>query len=177
GRPRAPHPRSRPALPDPRARRRHRAGPDPPRILDRALRGAELDARRHRADPQRRRAPVPPRPRRRRAATDRPRRDRTAEQRPRARPRRRARGRLGRRRPDPPRPAPPRPCHRVTEDDGRLHFLHGISPDGATLVYTAVARDPDGSWLPPDLATVPARGGQATLLTEDEFPDDGAEFT
>ena len=66
---------------------------------------------------------------------------------------------------------------RVTEDDGRLHFLHGISPDGATLVYTAVARDPDGSWLPPDLATVPARGGQATLLTEDEFPDDGAEFT
>ena len=66
---------------------------------------------------------------------------------------------------------------RVTEDDGRLHFLHGISPDGATLVYTAVARDPDGSWLPPDLATVPARGGQATLLTEDEFPDDGAEYS
>src|SRR5699024_8248099 len=48
------------------------------------------------------------------------------------------------------------PAVRITEGDGRLHFLHGISPDGATLVYTAVARDPDGSWLPPDLATVPA---------------------
>src|SRR5699024_493299 len=65
---------------------------------------------------------------------------------------------------------PPRaggPATRITEDDGRLHFLHGISPDGATLVYTSVARCPDGAWLPPVLAVVPATGGRATLLTED----------
>jgi len=66
---------------------------------------------------------------------------------------------------------------RITEDDGCLHFLHGISPDGATLVYTAVRRSADGSWLPPAIAAVPATGGEATLLTDDEFPDDGPEFT
>lgn len=66
---------------------------------------------------------------------------------------------------------------RITGDDGRLHFLHGISPDGASLVYTGVQRRTDGSWLPPNIVRVPATGGEATALTDDEFPDDGAEYS
>src|SRR5699024_5836620 len=67
--------------------------------------------------------------------------------------------------------------HPVTRARCTRHGRRRLRPPGGTLLYTDGARDPDGSWLPPDRATVPARGGQATLLTEDEFPDDGAEFT
>lgn len=68
-------------------------------------------------------------------------------------------------------------AQRITEDDGRLHYLHGISPDGATLAYTGVQRRADGSWVPPNLFTIPAAGGPVTQLTDDQFPDDGAEFS
>ncbi|HEY0217013.1 MAG TPA: hypothetical protein VGC57_11530, partial [Cellulomonas sp.] len=29
-------------------------------------------------------------------------------------------------------------ARRVTADDGRMHFLHGVSPDGSTLAYVAL---------------------------------------
>ncbi|ASK66117.1 biopolymer transporter Tol [Brachybacterium avium] len=66
---------------------------------------------------------------------------------------------------------------RITEDDGYLHFLHGVSPDGTTLACTGVRRRPDGSWLAPGIVTIPAAGGEATALTDDEFPDDGPEYS
>ena len=69
------------------------------------------------------------------------------------------------------------PATRITRENGRLHFLHGISPDGATLAYTGVETAADGSWVPPNLFTMPAAGGPATQLTDDEFPDDGPEFS
>ena len=69
------------------------------------------------------------------------------------------------------------PAVQVTQDDGRLHFLHGISPDGATLAYVGVQRRDDGSWIPPNLFTIPTAGGESTQLTDDEFPDDGPEYT
>ncbi len=66
---------------------------------------------------------------------------------------------------------------RITSDDGLLHFLHGVSPDGATLAYVGVVTDPAGTWQAPNLFTIPATGGQSVQLTDDEFPDDGAEFS
>lgn len=69
------------------------------------------------------------------------------------------------------------PAVQITRDDGHLHFLHGVSPDGATLAYIAVGRRADGSWLAPNVVTIPATGGEPTRLTDDEHPDDGAEFS
>jgi Tol biopolymer transport system component len=66
---------------------------------------------------------------------------------------------------------------RVTNDDGRLHFLHGVSPDGATLAYIGLTAGEDGSWSPPNVFTIPAAGGQDVQLTDDEFPDDGSEYS
>lgn len=65
----------------------------------------------------------------------------------------------------------------ITREDGRLHFLHGVSPDGVTLLYTGVQRNQDGSWVPPDLFALPAAGGESVQLTDDEFPDDGPEHS
>lgn len=65
---------------------------------------------------------------------------------------------------------------RVTAEDGHRHYLHGVSPDGATLAYTGVVVV-DGEWEPPDLFLVPAAGGPITRLTDDAFPDDGPEFS
>jgi len=65
----------------------------------------------------------------------------------------------------------------ITQDDGLLHFLHGVSPDGATLLYTGVQRTADGSWMPPNLFALPASGGESVQLTDDEFPDDGPEHS
>ena len=69
------------------------------------------------------------------------------------------------------------PAEQITQEDGRLHFLHGISPDGATLAYVGVQRRDDGSWIPPNLFTIPTAGGESIQLTDDEFPDDGPEYS
>ncbi|MGO1198385.1 MAG: TolB family protein [Dermabacteraceae bacterium] len=69
------------------------------------------------------------------------------------------------------------PAVRLTPEDGRLHFLHGISPDGTMLASIDVERRADGSWVPPNVVLHPVAGGAPTALTDDEFPDDGAEFT
>ncbi|GGF27962.1 TolB family protein [Subtercola lobariae] len=70
------------------------------------------------------------------------------------------------------------PLTRVTNDnDGRLHFLHGVSPDGSTLAYIGIAAPADGVWSPANVFTVPAAGGTDTQLTDDEYPDDGSEYS
>ncbi|WP_114853434.1 PD40 domain-containing protein [Brachybacterium sp. YJGR34] len=66
---------------------------------------------------------------------------------------------------------------RVTNEDGLVHFLHGISPDGATLAYVGVVVGDDGTWSPPNLFTIPTSGGEDVQLTDDEFPDDGPEYS
>lgn len=66
---------------------------------------------------------------------------------------------------------------RITNDDGRLHFLHGVSPDGAALAYVGVEVAADGTWTPPNLFRIPAAGGPDMQLTDDAFPDDGPEFS
>lgn len=71
---------------------------------------------------------------------------------------------------------------RVTSDtvvDGRtlLHFLHGISPDGASLAFVGIEADPDGTWATANIFTVPSAGGPVRQLTHDTVPADGCEFS
>lgn len=67
---------------------------------------------------------------------------------------------------------------RITNDNGgRLHFLHGVSPDGSTLAYVGLVTRDDGSWAPANIYTIAAEGGEDLQLTDDEFPDDGAEYS
>lgn len=66
---------------------------------------------------------------------------------------------------------------RVTNDHGPnfKHYLHGVSPDGATLAYIGLAVD--GGQVRTNVYTVPTAGGPDAQLTNDSFPDDGAEFS
>ncbi|AIY02752.1 hypothetical protein ART_3153 [Arthrobacter sp. PAMC 25486] len=66
---------------------------------------------------------------------------------------------------------------RVTNDNGPnfKHYLHGVSPDGATLAY--IGLDAAGAQVRTNVYTVPSMGGPDRQLTNDNFPDDGAEFS
>lgn len=66
---------------------------------------------------------------------------------------------------------------RVTNDNGAgfRHYLHGVSPDGGTLAYIGLTVD--GGKVRTNVFTVPAAGGPDIQLTDDDFPDDGAEFS
>lgn len=66
------------------------------------------------------------------------------------------------------------PARKITSDDARRHFLHGVSPDGTTLAYVGVDR-PD--WSTASLLTVGADGGGTTRLTAIGGTDDGPEYT
>ena len=67
---------------------------------------------------------------------------------------------------------------RVSNDRGPSfrYYLHGISPDGSQLAYIGLAIGPDGS-VTTNLFTIPAAGGADMQLTNDNHPDDGAEFS
>ncbi|GIF06934.1 TolB family protein [Actinoplanes siamensis] len=62
---------------------------------------------------------------------------------------------------------------RVTHED-RMHFLHGVSPDGATLAYVGIERQ---RWDAGTLWTIGAGGGRSTRLTPEGGPDDGPEYS
>lgn len=55
------------------------------------------------------------------------------------------------------------------------HYLHGISPDGATLAYVGLGWT-DGQVVT-TICTVPAGGGADTVLTDGACPVDGPEFS
>jgi Tol biopolymer transport system component len=63
---------------------------------------------------------------------------------------------------------------RLSEEDGMLHYLHGVSPDGATLAYVAIPRE--GS-APGRLALMPATGGAGTLVDTGPGHLDGPEYS
>ena len=67
---------------------------------------------------------------------------------------------------------------RVTNDNGEgfHHYLHGVSPDGATLAYIGLQVGEKGA-VTTNVFTIPSSGGADTQLTDDAFPDDGAEFS
>lgn len=54
------------------------------------------------------------------------------------------------------------------------HYLHGISPDGQTLVYVAVEGEPPRRI---NIFTIPAAGGPDTRLSDVAEPNDGPEFS
>jgi TolB protein len=65
---------------------------------------------------------------------------------------------------------------RVSNDRGPRfhHYLHGVSPDGATLAYIGLEQV-DGRRVT-NVWTIPAAGGADVQLTNDEHADDGSEF-
>lgn len=64
---------------------------------------------------------------------------------------------------------------RVTDDDGWSHFLHGASPDGATLAYVGIEA---GDFARPGrLMTMPAAGGPRTFVDTGAGHVDGPEFS
>lgn len=66
-------------------------------------------------------------------------------------------------------------AERVTADDGSFHFLHGVSPDGGELAYVGIEA---GDFSQPGrLLTVPAGGGQATLVDVGTGHCDGPEYS
>lgn len=69
------------------------------------------------------------------------------------------------------------PARRITPDDGGMHFLHGISPDGSTLGY--VRLDPDGEnwWASATIHTISTEGTDDVALTTHPGPADGCEWS
>ncbi len=68
---------------------------------------------------------------------------------------------------------------RVTNDHGPdfWHFLHGVSPDGATLAYVGLEVR-DGVWgSSSNIFTIPSTGGADRQLTHTTAPTDGPEFS
>ncbi|GAA2692306.1 hypothetical protein Apa02nite_034720 [Actinoplanes palleronii] len=65
------------------------------------------------------------------------------------------------------------PGQRITDAANWMHFLHGVSPDGATLAY--VGLEP-GRWDAGTLWTIRADGGPSTALTSGPGADDGPEY-
>ena len=63
---------------------------------------------------------------------------------------------------------------RVTSSGDRMHFLHGVSPDGATLAYVGIEQR---RWHEGTLRTIGADGGGDTPLTSGAGADDGPEYS
>ena len=55
------------------------------------------------------------------------------------------------------------------------YYLHGISPDGETLVYVAIEKR--GEERQVNVFTIPSAGGPDTRLTELSVPNDGPEYS
>jgi Tol biopolymer transport system component len=69
---------------------------------------------------------------------------------------------------------------RLTPDDGGLHFLHGVSPDGTTLAYVHLAPVGEDLWASATIRTLRRDGrdgGAPRELTPAPGPADGCEFT
>jgi Tol biopolymer transport system component len=64
-----------------------------------------------------------------------------------------------------------------THEGGFIYFLHGVSPDGATLAYVGAQRGGDNRFVSLNIYTIPSRGGPDSRLTNWRYPDDGPEYT
>jgi TolB protein len=64
-------------------------------------------------------------------------------------------------------------ARRVSNDRGPEfhHYLHGISPDGETLAYIGLENGRT------NIYTIPAAGGVDEQITDDEYADDGSEYS
>lgn len=66
---------------------------------------------------------------------------------------------------------------RTTPDDGSLHFLHGVHPDGNRLAYVRLEPDGDDWWASATVHTIGVDGGDDTAVTTHPGPADGPEWT
>lgn len=68
-------------------------------------------------------------------------------------------------------------AERVTADDGAMHFLHGISPDGTRLGYVRLQPEGENPWASATIHTVGVDGRDDTAVTSHPGPADGCEWT
>jgi Tol biopolymer transport system component len=68
---------------------------------------------------------------------------------------------------------------RVSNEHSHRHhyYLHGISPDAKTLVYTGVNAVGENKWGRVNIWTIPVAGGPDKALTDVAVPNDGAEYS
>lgn len=66
---------------------------------------------------------------------------------------------------------------RVTPDDGSLHFLHGVSPDGSRLAYVRLEPQGDDWWASATVHTIGVDGSDDRAVTTHPGPADGPEWT
>jgi TolB protein len=68
-------------------------------------------------------------------------------------------------------------ARRITNTDRpeRMHYLHGVSPDGELLSYIGLEPVAD-SWSA-NVFVIPAAGGADQQLTQSDKPSDGCEFS
>ncbi len=69
------------------------------------------------------------------------------------------------------------PARRVTHEDGAMHFLHGVSPDGGMLGYVRLEPEGDNWWASATIHTIDLDGGHDVAITTDPGPADGCEWT
>ncbi|WP_336629661.1 MULTISPECIES: TolB family protein [unclassified Microbacterium] len=69
------------------------------------------------------------------------------------------------------------PAHRVTPDDGGMHFLHGVSPDGARLGYVRLDPDRGNWWASATIHTIGVDGRDDVAVTTHPGPADGCAWT
>lgn len=69
------------------------------------------------------------------------------------------------------------PAQRITPEDGSMHFLHGVSPDGTRLGYVRLEPEGDDWWASGTIHTIGVDGSDDVAVTTDPGPADGCEWT
>jgi Tol biopolymer transport system component len=69
------------------------------------------------------------------------------------------------------------PATRVTTEDGGLHFLHGVSPDGAELAYVRLDESSDTVWSSGTIRAMASDGSADRAVTTEPAAADGPEWT
>jgi Tol biopolymer transport system component len=68
-------------------------------------------------------------------------------------------------------------ARRVTADDGAMHFLHGVSPDGRRLAYVRLQPEGENWWASATIHTIDVDGRDDRAVTTHPGPADGCEWT
>ncbi|WP_144715228.1 PD40 domain-containing protein [Curtobacterium pusillum] len=69
------------------------------------------------------------------------------------------------------------PATRVTSEDGGLHFLHGVSPDGTELAYVRLDESSDTVWSSGTIRAMAVDGSADRAVTTEPAAADGPEWT
>jgi len=67
-------------------------------------------------------------------------------------------------------------ARRITPDDGALHFLHGVSPDGSTLAYVRLTPAGGNWWASATIHEIGVDGTGDRAVTTHPGPADGPEY-